>query len=135
MSNIETLDGKTTQSLEEKFAGKHGSLAFIPKSDVVETSEEIKIWCEMPGADSQSVETVLEKNILRISGRSVDHQTPEGYTLNKREYLVGNYQNTFVIPEEIDRDAIQAKVKNGVLCVILPKSKKLAPRKIEVLAE
>jgi HSP20 family molecular chaperone IbpA len=54
--------------------------------------------------------------------------------LSYQEYAVGNYERSFIISEEIDRDGIVATVKDGVLDLTLPKSKKALARKIPIKA-
>ena len=51
------------------------------------------------------------------------------------EYGVGDYQRAFTLTDEVDRDKIQATVKNGVVRILLPKAEVLKTRKIAVKAE
>jgi len=48
---------------------------------------------------------------------------------------MGDYERSFTLSDEIDRDAIQASVKNGVLKLVLPKVAAAKSRKIAVTAE
>ena len=42
----------------------------------------------------------------------------------RREFSYTNYQQTYTLPEDVDKDNISAKVENGVLTIALPKQKK-----------
>jgi HSP20 family protein len=106
---------------------------FTPAVDILEKKEEIVVTADMPGVDERSVDITLEKNILTIIGR-VEPEIPEGYRLAFSEYGIGDYQRAFTITEEIDRDRIEASVKNGVLRLILPKAAQAKTRKIAVSA-
>lgn len=88
----------------------------------------------MPGVDEKSVDINLEKNVLSIYGR-VDEGPLETYRPALVEYGIGDYERVFTLSDEIDRDRIQATVKNGVLRVVLPKAKAARSRKIAVKAE
>ena len=107
---------------------------YTPSVDIIERKEDIVLIADMPGVDEKSVDITLEKNELTIYGR-VEPDIPETYTLYVSEYGIGDYQRVFTPSEEVDREKIQASVKNGVLKVILPKAEALKTRKIAVKAE
>ena len=50
------------------------------------------------------------------------------------EYDVGDYQRAFTISDEVDKDKIEATVKNGVLRLTLHKAEKVKARKIAIKA-
>jgi HSP20 family protein len=107
---------------------------FAPLADVLETPEEIVVLADMPGVDENNLDITLEKNILSIAAL-VDPPSFEGYSLAYREYASGDYQRSFTLSDEVDRDKISATVKDGLLKLILPKSKFSKARKITVKAE
>jgi len=106
---------------------------FIPKADIFESKEEIVVLAEMPGVSESSVDITLERNVLTISG-SVQIPQFDGYSLSYAEYALGDYRRVFSLSNEIDREKIQATVKNGVLKLVLPKNTNSIPKKITVKA-
>lgn len=107
---------------------------FAPRADVFETQDTIVVLADMPGVNESSIDITLEKNVLTIHGFT-SPQAEEGLRLIYCECPEGNYRRVFVLSEEVDRDGIQASVKNGVLKLVLPKSVKARARKITVTAE
>lgn len=107
---------------------------FTPRADIYETQEQLLILADMPGVKQEGIDITLEQNILTIYGR-VERPSFEGYTLTYSEYGVGDFRRVFALSNEIDRDGIQAAIKNGVLKLILPKSKRAMPKKIQIQAE
>lgn len=107
---------------------------FIPRADIWESKEEICLLADMPGVDESKVEITIEKNILTITG-TVEPEVPQGYKLAYSEYGVGDYKRVFTLSNEIDKDGIEASVKNGVLKLKLPKSKEVLPKKITIKSE
>ena len=95
--------------------------------------DAILVVANMPGVDESSVDITLEKNLLTIKGY-VDAVVPEGYTLAYAEYEVGDYERSFTLSDEIDREHIEAEVKDGVLHLRLPKAEPVMARKIAVKA-
>lgn len=49
----------------------------------------------------------------------------------RREFSYSNYQQTYVLPEDIVKDNIAAKVDNGVLTITMPKVTKDEVKKIQ----
>ncbi len=108
---------------------------FLPGADVVDSESKVDIFVEMPGVDKESVNISLEKNILTVEGKVLIPESHDGYSLLLREFPVGNYHRTFTLGHEFDGAHIQAKMKEGVLHLTLPKRKDVGPRKINVNAE
>jgi HSP20 family protein len=106
---------------------------FVPRVDIFEHDGDVTLLADMPGVNSDSVDITLEKNILTIRGM-VNFERPEGYDLAYAEYAVGDYERTFALSDEVDRDKIDATVKNGVLRLLLPKAEAAKARKIAVKA-
>jgi HSP20 family protein len=107
--------------------------AFIPKADIYETENEIIVLADIPGANEKTIEITLEKNVLSITAYVEPTRTGE-YDIAYAEYEEGDYQRSFRLSNEIDRDKIEASVSEGVLRLRLPKSKEAATRKITVKA-
>ncbi len=107
---------------------------FAPLADIYETNERIFVLADMPGVDEQTIDITLEKNVLTIEGYT-SSQTEAGLRLVHCESPEGNYRRVFLLSEEVDREGIEATVKDGVLKLVLPKSAKAMARKITVKTE
>lgn len=108
--------------------------ASAPATDIYETEREIVVVVDMPGVGEQQVEVTLENQELTLSGRSAPAEAEVGETLY-REFGAAEFRRSFTLSDEIDREKITARVKNGVLRVVLPKAAKAQPRRISVQAE
>ena len=106
---------------------------YTPSVDIIEGKDETKVFADIPGVDESSVDITLEKNIIEIYGK-VDPDIPQDMRLTLSEYGIGDYHRRFTLSDEIDREKIQATVRNGVLRLVLPKAEKAKTRKIEVKA-
>jgi len=106
---------------------------FVPRADIYELEDQIVVVADVPGADENSIEITLEKSTLTINA-FVEPVVPEGHSLTFAEYQIGDFHRSFRLSDEIDRDKIQASVKNGVLHLYLPKASAARARKISVIA-
>jgi HSP20 family protein len=104
---------------------------YTPAVDIIERKEDIMVVADMPGVDQNSVDITLDKDVLTIYGK-VDFPAPEKHSLAFSEYGLGDYQRSFTLTNEVDREKIQASVKNGVLRIVLPKAAAVKTRKIAV---
>ena len=107
---------------------------FLPPADIYETRDNIVVLAEMPGVAPDGVDITLERRVLTIRGRSAtsDHA---GYQRVYNEYADGDYERAFTLSENIDRDRIEATLKDGVLHLVLPKAETAKARKIELKSE
>jgi len=106
---------------------------FTPKVDIYETPATMVLIADVPGVDENSVEVILDKNVLTIHG-TVGQTEAKGRRIYYAEYDVGDYQRTFTLSEEVDRENIEASVKNGVLRVVLHKAAPVQAKKIAIKA-
>jgi HSP20 family molecular chaperone IbpA len=107
---------------------------FTPAVDIIEHPNDIVLIADMPGVDETSVDLTLEKNLLTIHGH-VEDKIPDKYNLIISEYGLGDYERTFKLSDEIDREKIHASVKDGVLRLVLPKAEKAKAKKITVTGQ
>jgi HSP20 family molecular chaperone IbpA len=106
---------------------------FSPVTDIYETKDHVVVMADMPGVAPDAVDITLEKRVLTIRGRASIH-AHDGYRRAYQEYREGDYERSFVLSEEIDREKIEAEHKNGVLTLRMPKSTAAKTRKIGVKA-
>ena len=104
---------------------------FMPAADIYETNDSIVVLAEMPGVSTDGVDISLERRVLTIRGRSAPSEH-RGYQRVYNEYADGDYERVFTLSDNIDRDRIEATLKDGVLQLVLPKVEAAKARKIEL---
>jgi len=105
---------------------------FVPRVDIVETEDALRLVADLPGVEENALDITLEKNVLTIRGKVVK-TAPEGFTLSYQEYEEGDFERSFTISDEIDRTGIEASLKQGTLRLHLPKAKHVLSQKIQVV--
>jgi len=105
--------------------------SFVPRADIYETEKEIIVVADIPGANEKTVDITLEKNVLSIEAFVEPLRTSE-FDIAYAEYEEGDYQRSFRLSDEIDRNKIEATVSDGVLHLLLPKSQGARTKKITV---
>lgn len=103
--------------------------------DISEHDDKFEITAELPGVEPDNVDISVLDNQLVISGeKKREHKTQEeGYYHSERTY--GSFRRELALPRSVDAEKVEARFKNGVLTISLPKSEKEMPRKINVQPE
>ena len=100
-----------------------------PLVDIYENDEEILLYADLPGVGKERISIDLDNGLLRLSGQ---RRHESGGAAQWEEFGALDYQRTFSVPQTINIDQVNAEMKDGVLCLHLPKSEAARPRQIEI---
>src|ERR687897_1114833 len=127
--------------LDEAFAGlpfgEQGSVitsTWFAPTDVSEDENSLRITMELPGVNPEDVRLSLENNVLTIRGEKKQQAEENNERIHRFERTYGMFERTFVLPNTVDPDKIEARYDNGVLFVGIPKAERAKPREIRVNA-
>lgn len=101
-----------------------------PTVDIQETVDGLLMRVDLPGVLKESLELIIEDNILKIFGRT-GTQIPAGATPVHHEFHMGDFYRSFILSDEVDGEGIKAELEDGVLVLRLPK-RKTRQRRIEL---
>jgi HSP20 family protein len=105
---------------------------WLPSLDVAETKNEIVVKAEVPGMEPKDIDISLSDGLLTIKGEKKQEreEKEENYHLVERSY--GSFTRSIRLPNEVQRDKINASYKNGVLKVVLPKSEEAKKKEVKI---
>lgn len=103
-----------------------------PAVDIVETSDEIVLTCDLPGVSKDDLDLSISRNVITIKGEKKGEQKKEGAKTFRKETWSGSFQRTLSLPETVDPDKVDASMKDGVLTVKIAKREEVKPRQISV---
>lgn len=111
-----------------------GSRTAYPALNVWETAGDYLVEAELPGLKMEELELFIRGNELSIRGtRSKEKKTSAtAVALHRQERATGDFHRVIELPTEVNGNAIEASLKNGVLTVKVPKAESAKPRKIAV---
>lgn len=101
------------------FANQKG--AFIPNANVIEKSDSFEIELAAPGLTSKDFKAEINDGILNISAEKEEEFTEKDKNFRRKEFSFSSFSRSFVLPENVASDKINADYKNGVLKLTLPK--------------
>lgn len=112
--------------------------ATAPAINVIETPEAYELELAAPGMTKEDFNVHLDEEgdlVINMEKKAENKEGHKGHYL-RREFSYTKFQQTMLLPEDADREAIEAKVENGVLMVNIPKIRKVevekAKKQIEV---
>ena len=105
---------------------------FIPIADIAEDSKAVYIQVELPGIKKEDVKVnVDEDNVLVIKGEKKPVER-ENATIHRSETSYGEFERRFILPDDLDKEKIEAKYENGLLEITIMKQQKPEPKEVEV---
>lgn len=104
----------------------------MPRVDVLEKGKKIVVRAEVPGVKKEDVEVTATDRSLTIRASSREERKEESGNYIQREIVSGSYVRTIPLPAEVDGSKAKARIKNGILHVVLPKVGKAGQKKVEV---
>ena len=107
--------------------------AWAPPVDIMETDDAWIVEAELPGVDPEDVTVELRDSELSISGE-IKERERQGI-LRRRTRRVGAFDFQVTLPGLADTEHVEAKLRDGVLTVRVPKPEQARPRRIEVKPE
>jgi HSP20 family protein len=113
-SKVERADKRTAPALEPRIVS--------PPVDILEGTDEILVYTDLPGAKVESISLSAERETLTLTAEREEEQIGRP-TLYKRTFFVGS---------ELDVDATDATFEDGVLTLRVPRRAAFKARSIPV---
>ena len=109
------------------FFGQHN-----PKVDIIDRDTEIVVRAEMPGVDRKEIDLEITEHAVMLKGQRSGkaEEIQDGYYHS--EIWQGSFSRTIALPVEVDTKHAEAKFKDGILTITMPKAKQALRRKLEI---
>lgn len=114
-------------ALVEKFLGRKRSdsnevpVERVPSVNISDVQDDYLLEFALPGYDKEDIRMELVGNCLVIASEKEQHSRDKQRHLLREEYRYTAFSRAFELPEDADSGAIEAKMKNGLLRVRIPR--------------
>lgn len=95
-----------------------------PAINVIETEKEYDVELAAPGLDKEDFKVHIDEEGMLHIEMEKKSENKEGHKHGRylrREFSYEKFQQTLVLPDDVECEKIEAKVEKGVLTVRLPK--------------
>jgi HSP20 family protein len=99
-----------------------------PRLDVAEDDKAFHVSVELPGMNDKDVAVTVEDRVLTIRGEKKEEKEKKDKDVFRRERAYGSFRRTIELPGDVDSAKIEAKFKDGILTIDLPKTKEAQDR-------
>jgi HSP20 family protein len=106
-----------------------------PRLDVSETKDAFVVKVEIPGMDPKDIQVSLQENFLTIKGEKKQEKEEKDERHHRVERSYGAFTRSVRLPVAVDGSKVDAKFKNGLLTVTLPKAPGTRGTTVPVKAE
>lgn len=122
-----------TRTLEPSAGEGEEAGGFAPV-DLVEYDDEFVATVDLPGFDRDDVSVSVTDHELRIvAERETTSKTEEeNERVIRRERKRESVRRSVTLPDEVDTENVSAKMKNGVLTVMLPRKEVESAKEIDI---
>ena len=107
----------------------------VPAVNVREDDKNFTLEVAIPGIDKKDLKIDVNEDVLTISSESKSESDENKNGYKRKEFSYSAFSRSFYVPENVNREKIEANYKDGILTVALPKQeeeKNKITRKIEI---
>ncbi|MDZ7690513.1 MAG: Hsp20/alpha crystallin family protein [Balneolaceae bacterium] len=94
---------------------------FTPACDIVESEEQVRILLDLPGMSKEEIHVGLKEHVLTVKGERTDDLS-EAESYKRQERKTGLFSRSFALPQNVNAAETDARFKDGVLIISMPKS-------------
>ena len=98
--------------------------ATAPAINVFETEKEYKVELAAPGMTKEDFNVHIDEEnnlVISMEKKNEKKEDEKNGRYLRREFSYSKFQQTMILPEDVDKEKISATVNNGVLDIELPK--------------
>ena len=95
---------------------------WLPPVDLTESKDSIIVKVELPGLEKKDIDLTVKQGLLTIKGQKKEEKEETDKLCHRVERSFGSFIRTFRLPAGVKEDKVDAKFKDGILEITLPKA-------------
>ena len=131
-----SLDRLFDDAFDRVYGGGAEAASRSPALDVAETETGYAVSVDLPGVSKGDVKITIDGRSVSVNAQTQRDDTKQAADgqprVIYRERSASRFARSFTLPEEIDQDASQAKLDNGVLTLTLAKKRAAASKQLTI---
>jgi HSP20 family protein len=106
---------------EDLFTGLSNRTASMPAVNIKEDEKKYSLELAIPGINKNDLKIDIKEDVITISSemKKESEENSDGY--KRKEFSYSAFSRSFYVPENVNKEKIEASHRDGVLYVTLPK--------------
>jgi len=101
--------------------GFFGRTLNIPAVNITEQKNDYLVSLAVPGMKKDDFKIDVDGNMLTISSEKEETKEEKEKKFTRKEYNYSSFSRSFTLPDEVNKEKIDAKYEDGVLKISLPR--------------
>jgi|SRR5437899_8443145 len=137
---LSTLQNQMSRLFQEVAPGRSSgdefltTGTFVPPVDIYEDEHNITLKLEVPGISENDIDVRVQDHTLVVRGERKLENEENKENFHRIERVYGSFQRSFMLPQTVDTNNVNAEYNNGVLTIRLAKRAEAKPKQVKVTA-
>jgi HSP20 family protein len=93
----------------------------MPAVNIKEDEKKFVLDLAVPGIEKKDLKIEINEDVITISSENKNEKEETYDGFKRREFSYSSFCRSFYLPENVNKDKIEANYKDGILTVALPK--------------
>lgn len=93
----------------------------MPAVNIREDEQRFTLDLAIPGIDKKDLKIDIDEDVITIASESKEEKEEKNEDFRRREFSYQSFCRSFYLPENVNKEKIEANYKDGILTVVLPK--------------
>ena len=131
--DIRRLQGEVNRLFDSQrwWPGRRGTGEF-PRINVESAGDDIEVLVECPGLAPEDIELTVSGETLTVKGGRKADEGVDGGAYHRKERFAGTFVRSVELPERVGSDKTEARYRDGILTVRIPRAEEARSRQIEI---
>jgi HSP20 family protein len=93
----------------------------MPAVNIREDEKRFTLELAVPGMDKKDLKIDINEDVITIASEHKEEKEENNDDFKRREFSYSSFCRSFYLPDNVNKEKIDASYKDGILTVVLPK--------------
>ena len=93
----------------------------MPAVNIKEDEKKYQLDLAVPGIEKRDLKIEINEDVITVSSENKNEKEENGDGFKRREFSYSSFCRSFYLPENVNKEKIEANYKDGILTISLPK--------------
>jgi HSP20 family protein len=106
---------------DDFFPVASGRNTSMPAVNIKEDNKRFTLELAVPGMDKKDLKIDVNEEVITISSEHREEKEEKNNDFRRKEFSYSSFCRSFYVPENVNKEKIEATYRDGILTVVLPK--------------